>query len=95
MTLSDIRLFVTLIRNDEVYTVYFKCDTCTVREYANIFRYCCDMWQVKGVKETTNMDHIKKHYFTSHARLNQFAIVPKGPNFIGLMEAAIKKNKKK
>ena len=26
-TMSDIRLFVTLIRFDEVYVVYFKCDT--------------------------------------------------------------------
>lgn len=43
-TLSDVRLFQTLVRNDEVYTVYFKCDTKTVREYANIFRYCCDVW---------------------------------------------------
>ena len=25
-TMSDIRLFVTLIRFDEVYVVYFKCD---------------------------------------------------------------------
>ena len=56
VTLSDIRLWQTLVRNDEVYTVYFKCDTKSVREYANIFRYCVDMWQVKGIKETTNME---------------------------------------
>lgn len=82
-TLSDIRLFQTLIRNDEVYTVYFKCDTKTVREYKNIFRYCTDVWQVRGVKETTNMNHIKMHYYTSHARHNFYGIIPKGPNFIG------------
>ena len=43
-TLSDIRLFQTLIRNDEVYTVYFKCNTRTVSEYPNVFRYCTDVW---------------------------------------------------
>ena len=43
-TLSDIRLFQTLIRNDEVYVVYFKCDTRKVSEYPNIFRYCTDVW---------------------------------------------------
>ena len=26
ITLSDIKLFVTLVRFDEVYAVYFKCD---------------------------------------------------------------------
>ena len=82
-TLSDVRLFMTLIRNDEVYTVYFKCDTRTVREYANIFRYCCDVWQVEGIKQTNFMDQIKMHYYTSHGRLNYYGIIPKGPNFIG------------
>ena len=65
-TMSDIKLFVTLIRFDEVYVVYFKCDTKMICEYPNIFRYCKDVWKVPGVKETTNMDHIKGHYFTSH-----------------------------
>ena len=41
LTLSDIPLFVTLIRYDEVYVVYFKCNSRTVREYANIMRYVC------------------------------------------------------
>lgn len=92
-TLSDIRLWQTLIRNDEVYTVYFKCDTKMVHQYTNVFRYCCDVWQVKGIKETTKMDHIKMHYFTSHGKLNYYGIIPAGPNFIGLMEAAIKAKK--
>lgn len=73
--------------------MYFKCDTLSVREYANIFRYCCDVWQIKGVKETTNMTHIKMHYYTSHPKMNYLGIIPKGPNFIGLMEKAIKAKK--
>ena len=43
-TLSDIRLFVTLVRFDEVYVVYFKCDARKVSEYPNIMRYCKDVW---------------------------------------------------
>lgn len=85
-TMSDIRLFVTLVRHDEVYVVYFKCDTRKVSEYPNIMRYCKDVWKIPGVKETTKMDHIKGHYFTSHPTLNSFAIIPKGPNFIGQLE---------
>jgi putative glutathione S-transferase len=33
LTLSDVRCFVTLIRFDEVYVVYFKCDKKKVSEY--------------------------------------------------------------
>ena len=93
LSLSDIRLFPTLVRNDEVYTVYFKCNTRMLTEYKHIFRYCCDMWQIKGVTETTNMDHIKKHYYTSHPVRNYFGIIPQGPNFIGQMRAAIEARK--
>ncbi len=82
-TLSDVRLFMTLIRNDEVYTVYFKCDTRTVRELPNVFRYCCDVWQIPGIKETCHMDQIKMHYYTSHPRMNHYGIIPRGPDFIG------------
>ena len=92
-TLSDVRLFMTLVRNDEVYTVYFKCNTRMVSEYPNIFRYCCRIWQIPGVKDVIKMTHIKMHYFTSQPRLNYFGIIPKGPNFIGQMNNAIKKNR--
>ena len=82
-SMSDVRLFQTLIRFDEVYVVYFKCDKRKISEYPNIFRYCKDVWKVPGVKETTKMDHIKGHYFTSHAHLNTYAVIPRGPNSIG------------
>ena len=48
-----------------------------------------------GVRQTTNMTHIKVHYYTSHGHLNHFGIVPQGPNFIGLMEKAIKERRPK
>ena len=31
-----------------------------------------------GVAASVNIDHIKTHYFTSHPKLNYYAIVPKG-----------------
>lgn len=86
LTLSDIRLFVTLVRFDEVYVVYFKCDKRKVSEYPNIMRYMRQLWKIDGFKQTTFMDHIKTHYFTSHAKLNYFSIIPAGPNFIGQLE---------
>lgn len=85
-TMSDLRLFMTLIRFDEVYVVHFKCDKRKVSEYPNILRYCRDTWKIPGIKENTNMKHIKAHYFSSHVDINKFAIIPTGPNFIDLLE---------
>ncbi len=31
-----------------------------------------------GVSKSVNISHIKTHYFTSHPRLNFYAIMPKG-----------------
>ena len=77
LTIADIRLFVTLIRFDEVYVVYFKTNTKAIREYPNIFNYLRELYQIPEVKRTVSMYHIKTHYFTSHPELNTYAIIPK------------------
>jgi len=28
------------------------------------------------------MAHIKSHYFTSHAALNKYSVIPRGPNVV-------------
>lgn len=78
-TEADLRLFVTLIRFDEVYVVHFKTNRKTIREYPNLFSYVRDIYQLEGMAKTVNMEHIKKHYFACHAELNKFCIVPAGP----------------
>jgi putative glutathione S-transferase len=80
-TLADIRLFVTLIRFDEVYVVYFKTNTRSVATSPAILNYCREIYQMPGVKETVYMDQIKLHYYASHPDLNKWSIVPKGANF--------------
>ncbi|XP_010494562.1 PREDICTED: uncharacterized protein LOC104771697 [Camelina sativa] len=79
-TEADIRLFVTLIRFDEVYAVHFKCNKRLLREYPNIFNYIKDIYQIKGMSSTVNMEHIKQHYYGSHPTINPFGIIPHGPN---------------
>ncbi|KAJ7536620.1 hypothetical protein O6H91_12G075200 [Diphasiastrum complanatum] len=79
LTESDIRLFVTLIRFDEVYVVHFKCNKKMLREYPNLFNYTKDIYQVPGIAETVNMYHIKKHYYGSHPSINPYGIIPVGP----------------
>jgi len=78
LTEADIRLFVTLIRFDEVYVVHFKCNKKLVREYPNLFNYTKDIYQISGISGTVNMDHIKRHYYGSHPSINPYGIVPLG-----------------
>jgi putative glutathione S-transferase len=85
-TLSDVRLFVTLVRFDEVYVVYFKTNTRTIRNSPALLNYVREIYQMPGVKETVNMDQIKIHYFCSHPNLNKYSIIPKGSNFMELLE---------
>jgi len=85
-TEADIRLFVTLARFDEVYIVYFKTNTRSITHTPSILNYCREIYQMPGVKETVNMEHIKTHYFCSHPILNHYSIIPKGNNFLGLLE---------
>eukprot|EP00559_Dactyliosolen_fragilissimus_P000928 CAMPEP_0184856374 /NCGR_PEP_ID=MMETSP0580-20130426/1561_1 /TAXON_ID=1118495 /ORGANISM="Dactyliosolen fragilissimus" /LENGTH=341 /DNA_ID=CAMNT_0027351373 /DNA_START=203 /DNA_END=1228 /DNA_ORIENTATION=- len=83
---ADVRLFVTLLRFDEVYVTYFKTNTRTVRESPEILNYVREIYQMDGVAETCNMHHIKMHYFTSHTSLNRFSIIPEGKDFIALLK---------
>jgi len=87
-TLADIRLFVTLLRFDEVYVVYFKTNTRSVSHSPSILNYCREIYQMPGIKETVNMDQIKLHYFASHPDLNRYSIVPRGVDFAGKLAEA-------
>mmetsp|Transcript_16649 Transcript_16649/g.50442 ORF Transcript_16649/g.50442 Transcript_16649/m.50442 type:complete len:350 (+) Transcript_16649:198-1247(+) len=80
-TLADIRLFMTLVRFDEVYVVYFKTNKKQLADFPNINNYCRELYQMLG-PDVIHMDHIKTHYFTSHPTLNYYAIIPAGPNVI-------------
>lgn len=79
LTEADVRLFMTLIRFDPVYVVYFKTDRKAIREYPALADYVRDLYQTAGIKESVSILHIKRHYFTSHPKLNAYAIVPGGP----------------
>lgn len=77
-TEADLRMFVTLIRFDEVYAVYFKTNRKLIREYPNLLDYTREVFQMSAIRDTVDFDHIKNHYFTSHPPLNTYAIVPQG-----------------
>jgi putative glutathione S-transferase len=85
-TEADVRLFVTLLRFDEVYVVYFKTNSRMVTYTPSILNYLREIYQMPGVKATVNMEQIKAHYYTSHPQLNIYSVVPRGNDFTKLLE---------
>ncbi|PYI06752.1 ubiquitin-activating enzyme E1 [Aspergillus sclerotiicarbonarius CBS 121057] len=81
LTEIDIRLFTTIIRFDPVYVQHFKCNIRDIRScYPAIHAWMRGLyWDVEAFRETTNFEHIKKHYTKSHKQINQFGITPVGP----------------
>ena len=80
VTEADIRLFTTLVRFDAVYYLHFKCNIRRVVDYPNLWGYARDLYQRPGFGETVDFDHIKRHYYMTHERLNPSRIVPVGPD---------------
>ena len=80
LTEADIRLFTTLARFDAVYHGHFKCNLRRLIEYPNLWAYARDLYQRPGFGDTVDFDHIKRHYYMTHDKLNPSRIVPKGPH---------------
>jgi putative glutathione S-transferase len=79
LTEADWRLFTTLVRFDAVYYSHFKCNARRLVDYPNLWAYTRELYQVPGIADTVNMDHIKHHYYASHRSINPSGIIPKGP----------------
>ena len=79
ITEADWRLFTTLVRFDAVYVGHFKCNIRRIVDYPNLWGYLRDLYQVPGIAETVNIEHIKAHYYTSHANINPTRIIPVVP----------------
>ncbi len=79
LTEADIRLWTTLVRFDPVYVTHFKCDKYRISDYLNLYGFLRDIYQISGIAETVNMDHIRHHYFRSHKTINPTGIISVGP----------------
>jgi len=79
ITEADWRLFTTLVRFDAVYVGHFKCNLRRIADHPNLSNYLRDLYQVPGIAETVNIDHIKRHYYMSMLHINPTGIVPLGP----------------
>lgn len=75
---------------------HFKCNLRDLRSgFPHIHRWMRNLyWDPDGSHggafgpETTQFEHIKRHYTMSHRQINQFSIVPAGPekDILGLDE---------
>lgn len=79
ITEADWRLFTTLIRFDAVYFGHFKTNKRQIADYPAMSNYLRELYQVRGIAETVNFEHIKTHYYASHLTINPTGIVPVGP----------------
>lgn len=79
LTEADIRLWTTLMRFDPVYHTHFKCDRQRLTDYENLYGFTRDIYQLPGIAETVNIDHIRHHYFRSHGTINPYGIISAGP----------------
>jgi len=79
ITEADWRLFTTLIRFDAVYFGHFKTNRQLLADYPSISAYVRELYQVSGVADTVDFNHIKTHYYLSHRTINPTGIIPLGP----------------
>src|SRR5271157_6399070 len=78
LTEADIRVFVTLARFDAAYHGQFKCNLRRIADYANLSAYLALLIALPAFRDTFNLDHIKRGYYSIKA-LNPTRIVPLGP----------------
>ncbi|GAM19061.1 hypothetical protein SAMD00019534_022360, partial [Acytostelium subglobosum LB1] len=78
LTEMDVKLFVTLIRFEPAYSLAYKLNLKSIREYPNIREYIKDLYQIPDIKRSVEFDHIKKIYFVSPTTPEPI-IVPRGP----------------
>ncbi|MGF1477238.1 MAG: glutathione S-transferase family protein [Geminicoccaceae bacterium] len=79
LTEADIRLYTTLVRFDPVYVGHFKCNLRRIADYPNLQAYLGRLYSKPAFHETTDFEHIKRHYYASHETINPSRIVPLGP----------------
>jgi putative glutathione S-transferase len=80
LTEADIRLFTTLVRFDAVYHGHFKCNLKRIADYPALWRFTRHIYNLPGIAQTVNLEHIRRHYYESHTTINPTGVVPLGPS---------------
>jgi glutathionyl-hydroquinone reductase len=86
LTLTDVRLFTTLIRFDIAYFGLFKCDRHRIQDYQYLGAYLRDLYQHPGIAGTCDLESIKRDYYGNLFPLNPSGIIPAGGGFEELLQ---------
>ncbi len=90
ITVSDIHLYVALIRFHINYHLVFGVNRKRLEDYPNLWGYTRDLFQTEAFHEYTKLDEIKQHYQLSpHMRAKQgnvYGLVGTGPDYRKLYE---------
>lgn len=78
-TEADLRLFPTLARFDVAYHYAFKCNLRRISDYAHLWPYARQIYQMPGVAKTVRFEIYKRGYFSPSENRNPLGIVPIGP----------------
>lgn len=65
ITLSDIHLYVTLVRFFVTYYQLFRVNRNRLQDFKNLWPYARDLYQTEGFRDYTFFELIKQHYQTS------------------------------
>lgn len=79
LTEADWRLFPTLARFDVAYVGAFRCNLQRLSDYAHLWPYARELYQVPGVAETVDFETFKRGYYSPSRERNPHGIVPLGP----------------
>lgn len=79
VTEADWRLYTTLLRFDLVYHGHFKCNLRRLSDYPSLHALTRRLHAWPGIAATTDLEHVKRHYYASHRGINPTGIVPRGP----------------
>nr|AUG32654.1 hypothetical protein PLO_677 [Paulinella longichromatophora] len=85
ITLSDIRLFPTLIRWELVYAPLFGCSRQFLWQFPAIWKWRQRLFSLPGVAESCDAEAIVSDYFGSLFPLNPSGIIPDSPNLAKLV----------
>ncbi|NMH99295.1 hypothetical protein [Pseudonocardia acidicola] len=62
-----------------MYHHHFTANLRRLTDYPNLWGYARDRYRIPAFRETTNLDHIRRHYYGTHPTVNPRRIVPAGP----------------
>jgi glutathionyl-hydroquinone reductase len=79
ITVADLRLFASLVRFDTVYATHFRCTRKRLVDYAALWRFTRQIYQMPGIRETVDFDEIRFGYYINDGSHNRFGIIGQQP----------------